>query len=143
MACLMPGRTVAAFAAAVAIDDCVGRGPICVIPGSHLVDAPLIDPDPASGSGLVADGFFDPADRTPIDARACSVMVFHAKLVHDSQPNPTRLPRRLMIYSHYPKSHDPDAEPDRRNGPTRRYAQDFERRYAELGAARPVPAFGL
>lgn len=38
------------LSSAVAIDDFAGRGPIRVIPGSHRADAPLADPDPASGS---------------------------------------------------------------------------------------------
>jgi ectoine hydroxylase-related dioxygenase (phytanoyl-CoA dioxygenase family) len=119
------------LSSAIAIDDCAGRGPIRVIPGSHLVDAPLADPDPASGSGVIRDGFFGP-ERVSIDAPAGSVMLFHAKLVHDSEPNRSGLPRRVMIYSHYPRSHDPAAEPDRRNGPLRRYAQEFEARYAAM-----------
>jgi ectoine hydroxylase-related dioxygenase (phytanoyl-CoA dioxygenase family) len=119
------------LSSAVALDDCAGRGPIRVIPGSHLVDAPLADPDPASGSGIVADGFFDLADLTPVDAPAGSVMLFHAKLVHDSEPNRSGLPRRVMIYSHFPRSHDPSEDPDRRNGPIRVYAQGFETRYRE------------
>jgi hypothetical protein len=36
-----------------------------------------------------------------------------------------------MIYSHYPKSHDPGAHPDRRNGPARAYSQEFEERYRD------------
>lgn len=116
------------LSSAIALDDCAGRGPIRVIPGSQLVDAPLADPDPASGSGAIRDGFFGP-ERVAIDAPAGSVMLFHAKLVHDSEPNRSGLPRRVMIYSHYPRSHDPLADPDRRNGPLRKYAQDFEARY--------------
>ena len=38
-----------------------------------------------------------------LDAPAGSVMYFHAKLVHTSEPNATSHPRRVMIYSHYPK----------------------------------------
>ncbi len=122
------------LSSAIAIDDCAGRGPIRVIPGSHLVDAPLADSDPASGSGVIRDGFFGP-DRVSIDAPAGSVMLFHSKLVHDSEPNRSGLPRRVMIYSHYPRSHDPTAESDRRNGPLRKYAQELEARYAAMLAA--------
>ena len=125
------------LSSAVAIDGCAGRGPIRVIPGSHLVDAPMRDPDPRSGSGVVADGAFDIAELTPMDAEAGSVMLFHAKLVHDSEPNRSGLPRRVMIYSHYPRSHDPHGDPDRRNGPLRSYSRDFEERYrvaVETGA---------
>jgi ectoine hydroxylase len=128
------------LSSAVVIDDCAGRGPLRVIPGSHLVDAPLVDDDPDSGSGVVADGFFSPGDLVPLDAPAGSVLLFHAKLVHDSEPNRSGQPRRVMIYSHYPRSHDPGADPDRRNGPVRVYSQAFEDDYRELvrsGAFEP------
>jgi ectoine hydroxylase-related dioxygenase (phytanoyl-CoA dioxygenase family) len=136
----MQGYPDTILSSAVAIDDCAGRGPIRVIPGSHLIEVPMANPDPASGSGVVADGFFEGTPLVPIDAPAGSVMLFHSKLVHDSLPNRSGLPRRLMIYSHYPKSHDPAADPDRRNGPTRRYAQEFEAKYQAMvanGSFRP------
>jgi len=136
----MQGYPDTILSCAVAIDDCAGRGPIRVIPGSHRLDVPMANPDPASGSGVVAAGFFDATPLVPIDASAGSVMLFHSKLVHDSHPNRSGLPRRLLIYSHYPKSHDPAGDPDRRNAPTRRYAQDFEAQYRALianGLYRP------
>ena len=71
-------------------------------------------------------------------------MLFHAKLVHDSEPNRSGLPRRVMIYSHYPRSHDPAGDPDRRNGPVRAYSREFEQRYRDLVAAGEYePAFRL
>lgn len=127
------------MSSAVALDDCAGRGPIRVIPGSHRLDVPLADPDPASGSGIVADGVFETSDLVPVDAPAGSVMLFHAKLVHDSEPNRSGLPRRLMIYSHYPRSHDPHQDPDRRNAPLRQYAQSFESQYRATPAAANPP----
>ena len=114
------------ISSAVALDDCAGRGPLRVIPGSHLIDAPMKNPDPSSGDGEVAAGFMDDVERTPIDAPAGSVMLFHAKLLHDSEPNRSGEPRRVMIYSHYPESHDDGGGADRRNGPIRDYARDFE-----------------
>jgi len=129
------------LSSAVAIDGCAGRGPLRVIPGSHLVDAPMADDDPESGSGVVVDGFFSTDDLVPLDVPAGSVMLFHAKLVHDSEPNRSGQPRRVMIYSHYPRSHDPDADPDRRNGPVRAYSREFEQRYRDLvdsGAVTPA-----
>ena len=126
------------LSSAVAIDDCAGRGPLRVIPGSHLVDAPMVDDDPESGSGVVVDGFFSLDDLVPLDVPGGSVMLFHAKLVHDSEPNRSGLPRRVMIYSHYPRSHDPDADPDRRNGPVRAYSREFEQRYRDLVDAGAV-----
>ncbi|HZU74438.1 MAG TPA: phytanoyl-CoA dioxygenase family protein [Acidimicrobiales bacterium] len=120
------------LSSALAIDDCAGKGPIRVIPGSHLIDAPLKDPDPASGSGEVVVDTFDGARRVALDVDAGSMVIFHSKLVHDSEPNPTREPRRMMIYSHYPRSFDPDVDPDRRNGPTRTYSRQFEDRYLKM-----------
>lgn len=136
----MQGYPPSIVSSAVALDDCAGRGPIRLVPGSHLMDVPMANPDPASGSGVVLNGYFAVDQLVPIDALAGSVMLFHAKLVHDSQPNRSGLPRRVMIYSHYPRSHDAGGEPDRRNGPTRRYAQDFEAKYREMvanGSYRP------
>lgn len=136
----MQGYPETIVSSAVAIDDCAGRGPIRVIPGSHRLDVPMANPDPASGSGVVAEDFFAAGQLVPIDAPAGSVMLFHAKLVHDSQPNRSGLPRRVMIYSHYPRSHDAAGEPDRRNGPTRRYAREFEAKYRAMvanGSYRP------
>jgi len=129
------------LSSAVAIDGCAGRGPLRVIPGSQLVDAPMADDDPESGSGVVVDGFFSLDDLVSLDVPAGSVMLFHAKLVHDSEPNRSGQPRRVMIYSHYPRSHDPDADPDRRNGPIRAYSREFEQRYRDLvdsGAVTPA-----
>lgn len=119
------------ISSAIALDDCAGRGPIRVIPGSHLIDAPLADDegDQWGQSGVVAEGFMADEPRVDINATAGSVMLFHAKLLHDSEPNDSGRPRRLMIYSHYPRSHDPDGDPDRRNRPIREYAGEFERRY--------------
>ena len=120
------------LSSAVAIDTCVARGPLRVIPGSHLLDVPLVDEDHSSGSGVVVDGFFSVEEMVPLDVPAGSVMLFHAKLVHDSEPNRSGQPRRVMIYSHYPRSHDPEGDPDRRNGPIRAYSREFEQRYRDL-----------
>jgi ectoine hydroxylase-related dioxygenase (phytanoyl-CoA dioxygenase family) len=93
---------------------------------------------------VVADGVFTEADLVPLDVPAGALLVFHAKLVHDSEPNRSGEPRRVMIYSHYPRRHDPHAEPDRRNGPVRDYARDVERRYAEmLTTSGGAPPFSI
>lgn len=132
------------LSSAVAIDECAERGPLRVIPGSHLVDAPLVDESAESGSGVVVDGYFSSADLVPLDAPAGSVMLFHAKLVHDSEPNQSGLARRVMIYSHYPRSHDPEADPDRRNGSLRTYSCEFEARYRSMvGSGDFAPPFSL
>lgn len=105
------------------------NGPIRVIPGTHLKDYPLKDPDPAHGSGELADGLFDPDDRVDALAPAGSVMFFHSRLVHDSKPNTTGHPRRLMIYSHYPGSWS--FEEDKRNRWGREASRKAEQEYCE------------
>ena len=132
------------LSSAVALDDCLGRGPLRVIPGSHLIDARLIDPDPASGQGLVYESDFADVSRVAVEMPAGSAIIFHSKLLHDSEPNESGSPRRLMIYSHYPKSHDggADADADRRNRWLRDLAAESDARYAALVSSGEYdPAF--
>lgn len=105
------------------------NGPIRVIPGTHQKDYPMKDPDPAHGNGEIEDGIFDPGNRVDVLAPAGSVMLFHAKLVHDSKPNQTNRPRRLMIYSHYPGNWS--FEEDKRNRWSREAGQKIETAYRE------------
>jgi ectoine hydroxylase-related dioxygenase (phytanoyl-CoA dioxygenase family) len=126
------------MSSAVALDDCEGRGPIRVLPGSHLLEVELADP--ASGSGVVARGALGPhPELVPLNMTAGSAVFFHSMLVHDSEPNRSGEPRRMMIYSHYPKSHQPDEDPDRRNRPTREKAWPMEAEYRRLTAAGMTP----
>lgn len=129
------------LSSAVALDDCAGRGPIRVIPGSHLLDVALADP--SSASGVVATGQFEAETAVvPLELAAGSVVIFHSKLVHDSEANSSGRPRRLMIYSHHPRSHDADLDADRRNRPTRQAAAVMEAEYRRLEAVVAVsPAF--
>ena len=62
-------------------------------------------------------GLVDPNAGIDVIAPPGSVLLFHALLVHASLPNRSAKPRRLMIYSHYPKRADKGI--DVRNGPTR------------------------
>ena len=57
-------------------------------------------------------------------------MVFHSKLLHDSFPNRTREPRRLIIYSHYPGTQQ--MEEDKRNRWGRQAGQELESQYREM-----------
>ena len=50
----------------------------------------------------VKPGLIDFDGGVDILAPAGSVMIFHALLVHNSRPNTSGRPRRIMIYSHYP-----------------------------------------
>ncbi|HXW82554.1 MAG TPA: phytanoyl-CoA dioxygenase family protein [Acidimicrobiales bacterium] len=126
------------MSSAIALDDCEGRGPIRVVPGSHLLDVELAEPN--SGSGVVARGALGPhPDLVPLNMTAGSVAFFHSMLVHDSEPNRTGEPRRMMIYSHYPRSHQPAEDPDRRNRPTRDKAGPIEAEYRKMIAAGARP----
>lgn len=130
------------LSSAVALDDCAGRGPLRVLPGSHLIDAPLIDPDPAHGQGLVVESQFADVPRLSVELTAGSAIIFHSKLLHDSEPNDSGLPRRLMIYSHYPKSHDGGADADRRNRWLRDLSEPFHARYrAKVDAGEYADVF--
>jgi ectoine hydroxylase-related dioxygenase (phytanoyl-CoA dioxygenase family) len=128
------------MSSAVALDDCQGRGPIRVLPGSHLLEIELADP--SSGSGVIARGAVGPRpELVPLNMTAGSVVFFHSMLVHDSEPNRSAEPRRMIVYSHYPRSHQPSEDPDRRNRPTRDTAGPIESEYRgaiSAGLAPPV-----
>src|SRR5436309_15716 len=61
----------------------------------------------------LADGLFAPEDVVELTVPAGTVVLFHSCLAHSSRPNMTSEPRRLLIYSHYPATHD--VAPDARN----------------------------
>ncbi len=113
------------ISSAITIDDChAGNGTICAFPGTHHEH---ID------HKRVRNGLEVPAEKVDLttgvhlDAPAGSVMYFHAKLVHTSEPNSTSHPRRVMIYSHYPKRANMGI--DVRNGPNRLRESPWEWEY--------------
>ncbi len=119
------------LSSAVSIDETTSElGPIRVIPGSHKKEWPLKDPDITRGSGIVIDGLFSDEDKLEINAPPGSVMFFHSLLLHDSCPNTTGNPRRLMIYSHYPDNYI--FEEDARNRHGRKAGQEFETKYMNM-----------
>ena len=113
------------ISSAITLDAChTGNGTIRVFPGTHHQH---IDHDRVRNGLEVVPGTIDLESGVDLDAPAGSVMFFHAKLVHTSQPNPTALPRRVMIYSHYPKAADMGI--DIRNGPNRLRESPWEWEY--------------
>ena len=113
------------ISSAITIDEChAGNGTIRVFPGTHHKH---IDHDRVRNGLEVPDGSVDLSSGVFLDAPAGSVMFFHAKLVHTSEPNPTTGPRRVMIYSHYPK--EADMGIDIRNGPNRLRESPWEWEY--------------
>ena len=60
-------------------------------------------------------------------------MIFHSLLIHNSRSNTSGKPRRLMIYSHYPKA--ADLGHDVRNGPSRLQESPYEMEYFRMKIA--------
>ena len=109
----------------ITIDTCNNEnGTISVFPGTHVQH---IDHDRVRNGLEVKPNTVDRSSQIPLDMPAGSIVFFHAKLVHTSMPNQTSEPRRLMIYSHYPKAADMGI--DIRNGPNRLRESPWEWEY--------------
>lgn len=124
------------LSSAIAIDECTrDNGALRVVPGSHLQEWPLASTWPP----YLDESCFPPNEQVYLECPAGTVVIFHSKLAHASSPNTTSSPRRLLIYSHYPSTHD--VPPDSRNRPLREQGRLHEQRYAEELAAgyAPVP----
>ena len=118
------------ISSALTLDACSEQnGTIKVFPGSHKNHIEHL----RVRNGLeVPPGSVDLADAVPIDAPAGSVMFFHSCLIHTSMPNESGAPRRMMIYSHYPKAANMGY--DIRNGPNRLRESPWEWRYQRMKA---------
>jgi ectoine hydroxylase-related dioxygenase (phytanoyl-CoA dioxygenase family) len=95
---------------AVLLDDVeADSGPIQVWPGTHTRALDHVDSD--IGGWEVDRDQIDYDAGQPVLGPAGSVLLFHSKLVHSSEPNTSGRPRRLMIYGHAPRSNvDADIE---------------------------------
>jgi phytanoyl-CoA hydroxylase len=85
------------LAVGVVIDDMtLDNGCLLVVPGSHK--GPVFDHH-ADGVfvGSVDPGFIDSANCAPLEARAGSITIHHARLLHGSAPNTSGRPRRLFL----------------------------------------------
>ena len=118
------------ISSAITIDDCHGgNGPIRVFPGTHRRHVEHL----RVRNGLeVPPGTVDPGTAVSVLAPAGSVLLFHSCLIHTSGPNLSDAPRRMMIYSHYPKA--AALGYDIRNGPNRLRESPWEWRYQRLKA---------
>jgi len=69
-----------------------------------------------------------------LEAPAGSLVLFDSLVWHDSSPNDTDEPRRLLIYSHYPGETGAERgiTEDERNGPTRRRESPYEWEYVRM-----------
>lgn len=118
----------AILSSAISMDECTSdSGPICVWPGTHRnhlehQSCPI---------GLeVKPGLVDPGASMDVLCPPGSVLLFHSLLVHNSRPNGSGRPRRVMIYSHYPKGANMGF--DVRNGPGRLREAPWERQYFRM-----------
>lgn len=124
------------LSSAIAIDECTrANGALRVVPGSHLRDWPLASEWPP----YLDEAYFPASAQVYLECPAGTVVLFHSKLAHASSPNTTSEPRRLLIYSHYPSTHQ--VEPDARNRTLREQAQRHEKLYERqlAGGYLPVP----
>jgi hypothetical protein len=114
---------------AISLDECTPEnGPLHVWPGSHVQH---LEHESIPNFGLqVLPHLLDFGGGVDVLAPAGSVMFFHSLLVHNSRPNETDQPRRLMIYSHFPARFG--LGNDIRNGPTRQRESPYEQQYREM-----------
>lgn len=114
------------ISSAISLDDCSeDSGPLHVWPGSHKQDLPHHQKE---GGGLAVEpGLIDPDGGIDLLVPAGTVMLFSSMLIHNSRPNRSGKPRRLMIYSHYPQAANMGI--DVRNGPTRLAESPYEWEY--------------
>lgn len=119
------------LSSAITMDACnPDSGPIRVWPGSHKEHRE----HEAVDIGLqVKEGLIDFDGGEEVLAPAGTVMIFHALLIHNSRSNTSGKPRRLMIYSHYPKA--ANMGHDVRNGPNRLRESPYEMEYLRMKIA--------
>ena len=118
------------ISSAISMDECtVENGPLHIWPGSHKTH---LEHEQIAIGLQVLPHLIDFSGGIDILAPPGSVMFFHSLLVHNSRPNGTRKPRRLMIYSHYPARFN--MGDDVRNGPGRQRERPFEQQYRNMVA---------
>ena len=132
---------------ALVLDDCtIENGALIMWPGSHkqhrLHDSNPelggaqdvhrtgeLGHDPATGWRTGPDPVVEPSVGKDMLVKAGSILHFSILTVHNSHPNFTDEPRRLMIYTHHPESWVGAA--DMRNGPSRLREAPYEREYLQ------------
>lgn len=116
---------------AIALDDLTQKnGTMRLWPGTNDEFVDHIQTD----NGLeVPPERVDDADAELLEVPAGSLVLFDSIVWHDSSPNETDAPRRVMIYSHYPAAagQEHGIVEDERNAPTRRRESPYEHHYYE------------
>jgi hypothetical protein len=132
---VLDGYPEETLSSAIALDDCtVENGALRFVPGSHLnKEWPIKKTWPPD----LEDGLFPEESQVSLVCSAGTVILFHSRAAHASSPNRTDQPRRLLIYSHFPATHQ--VEPDARNRDLRVAGQAHEERAAAVEGYTPVP----
>ena len=130
------------ISSAITLDDCPAEsGPIRVWPGTHKSH---LEHESVDIGLQVQPGLVDFEGGEDLLLPAGSVAFFSSLLVHNSRPNISEKPRRMMIYSHYPASAKMGV--DVRNGPTRLREAPYEWEYTRMklrGEGRDVFSAGV
>ena len=130
------------ISSAITLDDCPAEsGPIRIWPGTHKSH---LEHESVDIGLQVQPGLVDFEDGEDLLLPAGSVAFFSSLLVHNSRPNISGNPRRMMIYSHYPASAKMGV--DVRNGPTRLREAPYEWEYTRMklrGEGRDVFSAGV
>ena len=130
------------ISSAITLDDCPAEsGPIRVWPGTHKSH---LEHESVDIGLQVQPGLVDFEGGEDLLLPAGSVAFFSSLLVHNSRPNFSEKPRRMMIYSHYPASAKMGV--DVRNGPTRLREAPYEWEYTRMklrGEGRDVFSAGV
>ncbi len=123
------------LSSAITMDACrADSGPIRVWPGSHKTD---LEHESMDNGLQVKPDLVDFGGGMDVLAPAGSVLLFHALLIHNSVGNTSGVPRRLMIYSHFPRR--AGIAHDIRNGPTRLQEAPWEWQYLRRRIQGEVP----
>lgn len=119
------------ISSAIALDDLTEEnGTMRIWPGTN---DEFIEHE-RTGNGLeVPPEQVNEDDAELLEVPAGSLVLFDSVVWHDSSPNNTDQPRRLMIYSHYPANAglENGIVEDERNSPARRRESPYEWRYQE------------
>ena len=130
------------ISSAITLDDCPAEsGPIRIWPGTHKSH---LEHESVDIGLQVQPGLVDFEGGEDLLLPAGSVAFFSSLLVHNSRPNISEKPRRMMIYSHYPASAKMGV--DVRNGPTRLREAPYEWEYTRMklrGEGRDVFSAGV
>ena len=130
------------ISSAITLDDCPAEsGPIRIWPGTHKSH---LEHESVDIGLQVQPGLVDFEGGEDLLLPAGSVAFFSSLLIHNSRPNISGKPRRMMIYSHYPASAKMGV--DVRNGPTRLREAPYEWEYTRMklrGEGRDVFSAGV